>query len=1004
MLRQAQQDLASGKTDEARKSANRALELDPDNIEAKALLGDLSSGRSGRKVAQAVVPAKPEPKPVDAAAPVAVQAEVAVESKRVTTPARAKGDSSVPAVKNPTRSGGRAAAPAPAPVQMPGAAVVADEGEAAFQKGLVAYEAGRLDVAVQWWNHALSVTPNHPRAIQYLQQTRGEYDAWVQQHQYNAVQLQREAAASGKLDTAITYDTAGQKSIVEFLNALSLIADVSFYLSAGVDPDVRITAKFEETPLHDTLDIVLLPLGLKWSRQGDVISVTPDLQTKFFNLSPAQSMRLKALLENKTLQTYLYGPEATPPMKNVELALDDRNNTLLVTDAQENIYKVEAFLKDLESASPPGLIYKSWKIRPEEGQKIKAIVEGLLKVESDAPYDLQRKVLVDGNDLIVNDTAENIAKVEMLLLDKNFIRKLETQKLAVATFNLTPTEPISENLEQVRDYATNVVTVVKTILYAQSTESQASAEGRRYWYDPNTLQLTIVDFPENLREVSSYIRSLPTISRKQKSEIIFLNHQTATDMQDLINRVLGLTETEQAGTGTGNSVTKTLRAPNGSMTFRDLRLRVVKVNENDAGDRNDDSVELVIETATQASEERTITEFRSEYVDNYQIRVEDVRPSGTTGEGSARIEVSYNPLGTGGTAGVGGVGVGTIPQPGVAGVPGQLGILPDGTVAGQTAAAATEAAVQVEIIENLNALLIRYDDPGDLAEIKSYIDALDIPVLQVNIETKLVEVLESRAKEWLPEFDLANLTKGPTLGNELVDGRFGRYVDEYRDPFDPFPEDLGNASLLKGTTVLNFTSLGESPVNFTLRTLESEGVINVVNGPHILVENGETADFEIERRFGGLLSISGGTNNQTQGTQQVLPQVRLSVTPNITQTGQIRLEIQDLELQDFGNDGGSVVTVDIDDNDASDPYEPTAIARALNYELRRRTLSTVARCSDGGTIVLGGWTGERSRNSESGVPILRKIPYVGKLLFNRTSDRTEKSSLLIFLTCNIIKP
>ena len=153
--------------------------------------------------------------------------------------------------------------------------------------------------------------------------------------------------------TAVTYDTAGQKSIVEFLNALSLIADVSFYLSAGVDPDVRITAKFEETPLHDTLDIVLLPLGLKWSRQGDVISVTPDLHTKFFNLSPAQSLRLKALLESKTLQTYLYGPEATPPMKNVELALDDRNNTLLVTDAQENIYKVEAFLKDLEQASPP---------------------------------------------------------------------------------------------------------------------------------------------------------------------------------------------------------------------------------------------------------------------------------------------------------------------------------------------------------------------------------------------------------------------------------------------------------------------------------------------------------------------------------------------------------------------------------------------------------------------------------------------------------------------------
>ena len=421
--------------------------------------------------------------------------------------------------------------------------------DAAFQKGLVAYEAGRLDVAVQWWNYALSLNPGHQQSAQYLQRTRGEYDAWVQQHQYNAVQLQKEAVSSEKLDTAVTYDTAGQKSLVEFLNALSLIADVSFYVSAGVDPEVRITAKFEETPLHDTLDIVLLPLGLKWARNNDVITVTPDLKTKFFNLTPQQVQSLKTLIENKTLQSYLYGPEATPPAKNVELLLDDRNNTLLVTDSQENISKVEAFIKDLQQASPPGLVFKSWKIRSEEGQKIKAIVESLVRVQSDAPYDLQRKVLVDGNDLIVEDTPENIAKIEQLLTDKAFLQKLETQKLSVATFNLTPKEPISDNLEQVRDYAQNVVTVVKTILYAQSTESAASAEGRRYWYDPNTLQLTIVDYPDNIREVSTYIRSLPQINRKMKSEIIFLKHQTSNELAELLNRVLGLAESHSGHRG-----------------------------------------------------------------------------------------------------------------------------------------------------------------------------------------------------------------------------------------------------------------------------------------------------------------------------------------------------------------------------------------------------------------------------------------------------------------------
>lgn len=1047
LLRQAQRELGQGRRDEALRLAREARALDGVNVEIRSLIGELEGP---------VAPAGLAPRPGDAL-PSLATTEIVREGAPMPPPSatdegavgvnglyiEAKNkfeagqtqealaafqavleidpkNAEAKAYIERIRSGESRQAPSRAQTTT---VASSEQAEAAFQKGLVAYEAGRLDVAVQWWNYTLTLDGNNARAIEYLQSTRTEYDAWVQQHQYNAVSLQKEAVANEKLDTAVTYDTAGQKSIVEFLSAMSLITDVSFYVSDGVDPEIRVVAKFEDTPLHDALDIVLLPIGLKWSRTQDVVTITPDLRTKFFNLSPDQVTRLKTLTENKTLQRILYGPEATPTVRNVELTLDDRDNILVVTDSQENINKVEAFLKEMQLASPPGLVYKSWKIKPEEGQKIKALVEAIVKVQSDAPYDLERKVVVDADDLIVKDTAENVAKIEELLLDKNFIRKLETQKLDVATYNLTPREPIQENIEQVRDFAQNVVTVVKTILYSQSTESAAASEGRRYWYDPNTLQLTVTDFPENLRVVSDYIRSLPALGRRQKSEIVFLKHQTASELSELLQRVLGLTEGPAGGAQAGGeSVSRTLRVE-GELTFRDMRIRITRINENDVNDENDDSVEMVIRTPTN-SEDRTIEEFRSEFVDQYEINVIEVRPSGNN-EGSARIEVRMAATATGvaggfgvpGAVGVGvpgtGVGLG-VPGVGIGGVgvPGALGVgVP---ISGQELAQAgglVELGIQVETVENMNALLIRYEDPGDLAEVTSWIEQLDIPVLQVNIETKLVEVNENRAKEFMPEFDIGNFGpgRGPDFGQGRGDARFAKFDDEFRDPFDPFPEFPSHAGLLKGTTVIDYLIPGSTGINFQLRTLESEGVINIVNGPHVVVENGQSADFEIERIFGGGTADQGGTGDNLGGDR--LQQVQMSVTPQITQLGEIRLDIQDLELQDFGDqitDG--LATIDINANDASDNFEPrgypadfSTVARNF-FDIRRRSLQTVARVHNGGTIVLGGWSQEHSRNNDSGVPILRNIPYIGKLFFGRTSDRIDRTTLLIFLTCNLIDP
>src|SRR5690606_14302623 len=78
-------------------------------------------------------------------------------------------------------------------------------------------------------------------------------------------------------------------------------------------------------------------------------------------------------------------------------------------------------------------------------------------------------------------------------------------------------------------------------------------------------------------------------------------------------------------------------------TFRDLRIRVVRIEENNEDDRLDDSVELNIITGTNSSN-ITLRELDTTFFENYELTAEDIQPTGNEdrpGEGVARILVRY---------------------------------------------------------------------------------------------------------------------------------------------------------------------------------------------------------------------------------------------------------------------------------------------------------------------------------------------------------------------------
>ena len=920
-----------------------------------------------------------------------------------------------------------------------------------LSEGMTAYRKGDIQTAVQKWNEVLLMDPTNSEATVNLKESNTAYQEFLKNEEAKKRDAEAETAAAGKLEEKITIEVKEGTRLREFLNTLSFVTGINFVIAHGAD--ATIVAKFEDKRLREILDTALPPNGLAWKRESDVITVTPDISPKMFKLDSDLLLKVRRLYETSELQRILWGADS-PPIAGIQLSLDDRESLLIMNDTPKNQTKMAEFLESLKAQAPVRLITRMYSVRKDIAEDVKTLVEAMLKTEVVPEYEAERKVILapqeSGAQLIIKDTEEHIREVEKWLQDEKFLQQLKQGIVEVYTINLTPRGVLRVNAEQVEAFARDTKEVIETMLYHEKGVLDAQKEGRRMWYDPATLQLTITDTPDNIKKVAEFIEALPQLEPKMRSKILFLEYATAGDLAGQLEQVLGIAPSGAAGgPAVGNEATFSMRVED-ERVFRDLSVRLVRVDENNFADQNDDTCQLVIRTSTAQSSDLSIPEFRSEQFEEFEIYVEKVDPSLTPGEGRARVKVTYRPeYGPGGGGPTGG---GPTGQQGPAAPPG---------------GAAAPAAPQLELtpFDDLNAILIRYSDPAQFAELMDWIKQLDVAILQVTVETKFVEVNETIAKEFSSDFQFLNVGKqGIALDDSVLNTRFAQDVDEFRTGLEPPIEYTQNASLLKGVTVLDLITGGQSPLQFRLRFLEEEGLLNVISGPTVTVLNNQQAAFQIQGStafgggyggygggyggyggggyggggyggyggggYGGLGGVGGyggggyggggyggggyggggyggyggggyggygggGYGGYGGGGGQM---VDLEVTPNATRKGQITLDININMTSPQFDQGQQIIQAAL--GQALQPY--TIINTATQPGTIYRTLETNARVKDGGTIVLGGWTHERTRDATSGVPVLRSLPYIGKLVFGRNSRISEKTNLLIFLTAKIV--
>ena len=270
------------------------------------------------------------------------------------------------------------------------------------------------------------------------------------------------------------------------------------------------------------------------------------------------------------------------------------------------------------------------------------------------------------------------------------------------------------------------------------------------------------------------------------------------------------------------------------------------------------------------------------------------------------------------------------------------------------------------------------DIPTKLEEIQSLISKIDIPVRQVLIEARIVEANDTFGKSLGVKLGgtAQNLSGGlhrVAVGGISGPGRgspTGGILDS--SPFVNLPA-LGQGGYDPASFAVSLFNSGATRyLNLEISALEADGKGKVVSSPRII-----TAD-QVKALIsqGTKIPFQKSTSSGATSVEFIEASLKLEVTPQITPEGNVILDVQ------VNKDSLGTLT-------------------ALGREINVKQVKTQVLVENGGTVVIGGIFEQTEQNSETKVPFLGDVPYLGNLFKTRTRD-TSRTELLVFLTPRVV--
>ena len=320
-------------------------------------------------------------------------------------------------------------------------------------------------------------------------------------------------------------------------------------------------------------------------------------------------------------------------------------------------------------------------------------------------------------------------------------------------------------------------------------------------------------------------------------------------------------------------------------------------------------------------------------------------------------------------------------------------------VAGGGAAPATAGPVSAELEGGIkvtsdastNSLVITAS-AGDYKTLKRVIKKLDIPRLQVLVETAIMEVSVDRDTQYGANFGASapgRLFAGGFIGDKdsltslLTNGipATGLTLPLFVPP--TYSSTLTNGTSSQTVTTYSFMGL--------LRLITGNTNSSVLSTPQIIALDNEKAVFKVQDETpvqSGFVASVGGTagaiGQAGQGTiERQKTGIDITLTPHVNPSSKsIRLEIE--QKVDSIRDAGV----------------PESL-KGIQIATTSRVTNTTVVVKDQDFVVLGGLMSDKVDEIERKVPLLGDVPILG-WLFKAKTYKSVKSNLIILLRPRII--
>lgn len=284
-----------------------------------------------------------------------------------------------------------------------------------------------------------------------------------------------------------------------------------------------------------------------------------------------------------------------------------------------------------------------------------------------------------------------------------------------------------------------------------------------------------------------------------------------------------------------------------------------------------------------------------------------------------------------------------------------------------------------------NTLIIN-DTANNIDKIRKMIDLLDVSIKQVMVEARIVRATTDFTKEMGVKWGI--LSQGINKNNDLLVGGSDQTLWDLRTPDDDgkytidrtngnnLNVDLGVTTAGASKIAFGLISMSDFMLDLELSALQSDGYGEIISTPKVMTADKQKAKVSSGQQIPyQTTQTTGGAAVATTEFKDAL--LSLDVTPSITPDGKVQMQL----------------------NITSD----TRGGVAPNGEiiLNKNQINTNVLVDNGETVVLGGIFEQETTSSQTKVPFLGDIPYLGRL-FRKDVKSDNKRELLIFVTPRIV--